>query len=370
MEPEEHVLKIMHDCRIDVLLTLPCERIKALLSLAESEFSTIHLTREDNGVGICAGVYMAGRRPLMIIQSTGIGNMINSLLALNHLYNFPLPIIASWRGIQEEAMSAHIPLGEHLQGILNGANIKYTIVENANEVERVRDVINDSFNNKRPHVALMLPNVWKDSKCKQLSISCGPTPRIFDFNYSARIREPIMTRYDAISVVVSNVDNDDIIISNLGAPCKELYDAKDRPTNFYMRGSLGLASSIGFGLALFSKKKVYVLDGDGSLLMNPNALLEIAVTEPTNLTIICLDNSSYGTTGNQQTCSCSTVDLELFAKACGIKNTVKIHTKEELAQILKDGYAFVHAIIKPGNKDCKNLPLSPREIKERFMKQM
>jgi len=387
MQPEERILEIMHDLDIDVVLTLPCDRIKALLSMTESEFFTIPLTREENGIGICAGAYMAGARPLMMIQSTGLGNMINAIASLNQVYDLPLPIIASWRGVYKEGIAAQVPFGQHLPGILKGAGIEYTIIEHASDVDKVAEVIKDAFENERTHVALMSPKVWEDSTCVPLSISCGPQERTTDVQYTAKISEPIMTRYDAIAATVSavtrsgvvgisvknddGVDNEDnIIISNIGAPCKELYAAKDRAANFYMMGSLGLASAIGLGIALFSKRKVYVLDGDGSILMNPSALLETAVQKPENLTIICLDNSSYGSTGDQLTCTGSVVDLELFAKACGIKNTTKVHTQEGLVKAIGDGYTFIHTIIKPGNRDCMNIPLSAKEIKVRFMGQM
>ena len=385
MEPEERVLEIMHDLGIDVVLTLPCDRIKALISMAESEFFAIPLTREENGIGICAGAYLAGARPLMMIQSTGIGNMINAIASLNQVYDLPLPIIASWRGVYKEGIAAQVPFGKHLPGILEGAGIEYTIIEDAIDVDKVIDVIRDAFENERPHVALMSPKVWEDSTCTPISISCGPQERITDVHHIARIPEPIMTRYDAIAATVSYVasserdgigsgdeeeNREDAIISNIGAPCKELYAAKDRAANFYMMGSLGLASAIGLGIALFSKRKIYVLDGDGSILMNPSALLETAVQKPDNLIIIGLDNSSYGSTGDQLTCTGNIVDLELFAKACGIKNTTKVHTEKELVQALEDGYTFIHTIIKPGNRDCMNIPQSATEIKARFMEQM
>ena len=78
---------------------------------------------------------------------------------------------------------------------------------------------------------------------------------------------------------------DDIIIANLGIPSKELFEIKDRDLNFYMLGSMGLVSSIGLGLAIIQEKHVYVIDGDGSLLMNPNALISIgdyASSKPDN----------------------------------------------------------------------------------------
>src|SRR3972149_305191 len=94
-------------------------------------------------------------------------------------------------------------------------------------------------------------------------------------------------------------DINDIIISNLGIPSKELFEIRDRELNFYMLGSMGLVTSIGLGLAIVQKKHVYVIDGDGSLLMNPNALVGIGAYPLPNLTIIGIDNASYGSTGNQ-----------------------------------------------------------------------
>ena len=78
---------------------------------------------------------------------------------------------------------------------------------------------------------------------------------------------------------------------------------------------MGLVSSIGLGIALRAERIVVVFDGDGSLLMNPNALLEAAKEATKNLIIIGLDNGSYGSTGSQETCAMRYIDLEIFAKA-------------------------------------------------------
>src|SRR5665647_1492507 len=109
-------------------------------------------------------------------------------------------------------------------------------------------------------------------------------------------------------------------------PCKELYACKDRDFNFYMFGSMGLVSSIGLGLALRTERTVVVFDGDGSLLMNPNALLEIGKEVPKNLMIIGLDNGAYGSTGSQETCALRYIDLGILANACGIQNTAKVNS--------------------------------------------
>jgi len=160
---------------------------------------------------------------------------------------------------------------------------------------------------------------------------------------------------------------DDIIVSNLGIPSKELYDVKDRELNFYMTGSMGLVSSIGLGLAFSQERHVYVIDGDGSILMNPNALTSIGAYGKENLTVLAIDNAACGSTGNQMTCTNSQIDLELLAKANGIRDTQKAHTSDELEEALQSRTAFIHVIVKPVNATCKEIPLSAKEIKERFM---
>jgi sulfopyruvate decarboxylase subunit beta len=138
-----------------------------------------------------------------------------------------------------------------------------------------------------------------------------------------------------------------------------------------MFGSMGLVSSIGLGLALHTERKVVVFDGDGSLLMNPNALLEIGKEAPKNLMIIGLDNGAYGSTGSQETCALRFIDLEILANACGIQNTAKVNSREGLIETFRRFHAmqelsFIHVILKPGNTKAPNIPLSPEEVTKRF----
>lgn len=373
--PEEEVIAIMKKEGIDLAATLPCDRIKNLLPLVSDNFPEIRLTREENGVGICAGAYLAGGRPMMLIQSTGLGNMINALESLNVICKIPLPILTSWRGVYGESIEAQVPLGVHLPAILQGAELEYTIIEDAEKVYLLENVIKDAFENSRPHIALISPKVWAASGCCTWEVASIPEkPNVMEracgFNLKIENIKPLMFRNEAICAVASQLD-DEITVTNLGIPCKELYAYKDRDLNFYMFGSMGLASSIGIGLALRAERIVVVFDGDGSLLMNPNALLEAAKEATKNLIIIGLDNGSYGSTGSQETCAMRYIDLEIFAKACGIQNTAKVNCREELIEVFRrframQELSFIHVILKPGNTKAPNIPLSPEDITKRF----
>lgn len=375
--PEEKVIEIMKKEGIDLIATLPCDRIKNLLPLVSKNFPEIKLTREENGVGICAGAYLAGGKPLMLIQSTGLGNMINALESLNIICKIPLPVLTSWRGTYGEAIEAQIPLGAHLPGILEGAGLKYTIIEDVENLPLLEDIIRDSFENLRPHIALISPKTWEISECCAWETAGMPQKpeemeRTCKFSFTKETLKPIMLRNDAICAIASEFE-DEVTVTNLGVPCKELYACKDRDLNFYMFGSMGLVSSIGLGLALRLNRKVIVFEGDGSLLMNPNALFEIAREAPKNLIIICLDNGAYGSTGSQETCALRFIDLEILANACGIQNTVKVNNTEGLIAAFRkfrdlQELSFIHVILKPGNTKAPNLPMSPEEVTKRFKK--
>ncbi len=364
--PEQRVVELLKRNEIELAATLPCDRIKALLPEISKKITTIPLTREENGVGICAGAYLGGKRAAMVIQSTGIGNMINALLSLNLTYGIPLPVLASWRGVYKESIEAQLHFGKRLPAILDAANITSTIVQSRNELDKIDAAISDSFDCARPHIVLLSPALWEGSSCvapAPLEIS----PRFSELCLRTEIKKPEMTRYDAIRII-TDVADEDIIIANLGIPSKELFEIRDRELNFYMLGSMGLVSSIGLGLALVQKKHVYVIDGDGSLLMNPNALTAIGAYNPGNLSVIAMDNAAYGSTGNQETCTRTQIDLEFLAKAGGIKNTEKVHTEMELRDCLLRKVGFIHTIVKPVNARCREIPLSAKKIRHRFMK--
>ena len=156
-----------------------------------------------------------------------------------------------------------------------------------------------------------------------------------------------------------------LLVGNIGYPSRELFAVHDRPENFYMLGSMGMASSIGLGLALACKKKVIVLDGDGSVLMNLGTLATIAHHAPENYLLVILDNCCYGSTGSQPTCTHLGTDLAALAKAAGIKNVRKVERPGDLAEALL-GKGVIVLNVEAGNATVPIINLSPEEIVERF----
>ena len=175
-----------------------------------------------------------------------------------------------------------------------------------------------------------------------------------------------MARYKAIEDIMKNID-DELIVCNIGFPSRELYEIKDRDENFYMIGSMGLASSIGLGLALARPdKEIVVIDGDGSLLMNMGSLVTIFANNPRNLTWIVIDNGAYGSTGNQDTYA-QVIDLAEIAKSVGFENSYKFKDIDLKEVIKNENASFVVYDTEPGNSKAPIIDLTPIEIKKRFM---
>ena len=176
-----------------------------------------------------------------------------------------------------------------------------------------------------------------------------------------------MARYEAIKDIMKDIE-DELVICNIGFPSRELYEIDDRDKNFYMIGSMGLASSIGFGLALAKPNEdIVVIDGDGSLLMNMGSLVTIFANNPSNLTWIVIDNGAYGSTGNQDTYA-QAIDLVDIAKSVGFKNSYDFNDIDLKEVIKSDNASFIVYKTEPGNSKAPIIDLSPIEIKERFMK--
>jgi sulfopyruvate decarboxylase len=370
--PEEELIAALKRNGVDFTASLPCEKIKILLEMIGQAFRHLPLTREEEGVGICAGAALTGRRPAMFIQSSGIGNMINALLSLTQFYELPLAIFVSRRGVYQEKIEAQFPMGRKLPAMLAGAGITFSEINTREELTLVEPGLERVYSANNIHAFLMSPAVWEGSECGASKNECevrSAECEVKKQNQGTAMARPVLTRYDVIKLIAPNLEGK-AVVSNLGWPSKELYSIMHRPSNFYMLGSMGMATPIGLGIALSSKKEVVVIDGDGSLLMNPGTLATAADAAPENLTIVAIDNGAYGSTGNQPTLAGSCVDLEQVARGFGFRNTVKVAGEKELTEAMKDrwkGPRFIHVLALPGNKDVPNIPVHHREIKKQVM---
>ena len=182
-----------------------------------------------------------------------------------------------------------------------------------------------------------------------------------------------MIRKDAIRLISKEIESD-VIVSANGYISRDLFEVNDKPTNFYMIGSMGLASSIGLGLALQNPKKmIYVFDGDGNILMNLGSLITIGSVMPKNLIHVVFDNSSHESTGGQPTHT-SKIHLEKIAKASNYI-VFKTNTKTGIEKNIKKiktlrGPIMILVKVSKSKTQSKRVGISPQKLRHRFMKSL
>jgi thiamine pyrophosphate-dependent acetolactate synthase large subunit-like protein len=182
-----------------------------------------------------------------------------------------------------------------------------------------------------------------------------------------------MTLNDALAIVAPRVPEGTVCIHANGFIGRAGYAARDRDECFYMIGSMGLAASIGLGVALARpERRVLVLDGDGNVLMNAGTLATIAATGPTNLLHLCFDNGAHASTGGQPTIA-RRVDLDALARAAGYRWVGRVETAEALAAeapvfVAREGPAFllVRIALGPSGPPGPRIPHAPEEMTARL----
>jgi thiamine pyrophosphate-dependent acetolactate synthase large subunit-like protein len=182
----------------------------------------------------------------------------------------------------------------------------------------------------------------------------------------------VMNRFDLTSRLVTKLKNEEAVVGGIGNTNFDLWATGQRPQNFYMLGSMGLAFPIALGVALAQpKRRVIALEGDGSLLMQLGCLSTIATLKPKNLTMVVMDNGVYQITGSQPTPAATSADLIAIALASGLTKASWAADEEDFERLIEqslvnDGPMLIGVRIddKPG---IGNTRRDPVQIRERFM---
>ncbi len=127
MDSSEAIYNAFKDIGIDFVVSVPCVNLSTILNMLDEDDEITHIpvTREEEGIGICAGAYLGGKKPAILMQNSGLGNSINALKSLTELYEFPLIMIMSHRGTEGESICGQVPMGESTPKILEAMGFKF-----------------------------------------------------------------------------------------------------------------------------------------------------------------------------------------------------------------------------------------------------
>jgi len=189
---------------------------------------------------------------------------------------------------------------------------------------------------------------------------------------SRNLPPAVLDRREAVPALIVR-PQDWLVVAGLAGTAQELTAmTHDGPNVFGLGGAMGAAPMMALGLALAQpERRVLCVTGDGELLMNIGALATIALLNPPNLAIICVDNGKYGETGNQDSHAGLGVRLDLIAAGAGIAATFTINTREEIAEgqkLLESGVGlrFILLRVKEGPALKVKRSLQPHVIRDRF----
>ena len=342
---------------------VPCSILTSLINyiIDHPDIKFYMATSEGEAMGIAAGFTLAGRKPVVLMQNSGLGNCINPITSLHLIYNLKALLLVTLRGeagVYDEPQ--HKIMGSITTDLLKDVNIPYEIMNN-NEKEFSDQLIR--LNKK----------ILSSDSPVALIIRKGTISNYNFKNDSEISANSLLSRKEAIRIIASNITENEAIVSSTGKISRELFfENKNRSGNFYMFGSMGCASAIAFGLAMENpNRKVVVLEGDGSFLMSMGNIATIGHYNPANLIHIILDNECHDSTGGQFTTSTS-INLSAITKNCGYKSNGPIQTGPELLEALKrslkaKGPHFIHVkVLREADKNLGRPNLAPPEVKDMF----
>ena len=324
---------------------------------------------EGSAISIATGYHFATKQiPLVYLQNSGTGNIINPLMSLasKDVYSIPMLIVIGWRGepgVKDEPQ--HIAQGKCMIDLIKSLDVTFDILPNSEN--EANEILNKSIQmikkESRPHILLVRKNTFEKYSEKVSIIN----------NYS-------IYRKEAIEKLL-NIFNKDIILSTTGKISRELLESADEigmsHDNIFLNvGAMGHVSMISLGIALNTNKKVLCVDGDGSMIMHMGNLTSIGTSSCGNLIHVVLNNGMHESVGVQPTTAFD-INLSKVAESCGYsycKQISKLKDLEsELAKLVIGNFdkpVFLEVMIN--NKvnythELSRPKKSPIERKEKFI---
>jgi phosphonopyruvate decarboxylase len=361
---------------------VPCSLIEDLIATLETHprLPYVATPREDVAVGLAAGAWFAGRRPAVLMQNSGLGTSLNALASLSLMYGLPALLLVTWRGHQGKDAPEHLLMGEISPSLLDLLRIPYRVLT-AGSVDADLAWATATMDQAMQPVALLVPpgvvqvgKVHADAGHATTRATEPTTSR----TASPPVLRPGLSRLDALAAARKPLGREPVIHAN-GYICRESFSLGDRPENFYMIGSMGLASAIGLGLALArggdghrgsaAAPSTIVFDGDGNLMMNLGILPLVAALQP-RLVHVVFDNEVYGSTGNQRSLS-GAIRLDRLAEAAGYRTVTAVTDDADVTGAVgtalgREGSHFVLAKVTTREAEAPRIPYTPPELRDRF----
>ena len=322
---------------------------------------------EGSATALATGYHLAtGKIPMIYMQNSGEGNMVNPLLSIADpdVYSIPMLIVIGWRGepgVHDEPQ--HVKQGKVTCELLDAMKVPYEVLsENEADLpaqfEKAYSYIRE---NNAQYAFVIRKGTFDDYKL----VNNIPV-------------EGKMSREEAIEKIMLSADASTAFVSTTGMASRELYELRDKhgmshEKDFLTVGGMGHASQIALSIAMQKKERqVYCIDGDGASIMQMGGMATIGTRAPSNMIHFVLNNGAHDSVGGQPTVG-RQIDLCAIAAGCGYENVLKVETPEELDAALNDSESkskltFVEVLVTKGaRKDLGRPKSTPKENKIALM---
>ena len=362
-------------CGIDFYAGVPDSLLKNLCAYITDHADAAHniiAANEGGAMGLAAGHYLAtGHIPVVYMQNSGEGNIINPLASLTDpdVYNIPVLLVIGWRGkpgVHDEPQ--HVKQGKVTTGLLNVMGIDYTVLSKEEDKAEAQ-------------IRKAVAHMQATRQCYALVIE-KDTFENYQLNSQSSIFNLQLSREEAIQTVAAALGEKDCIVSTTGMISRELFEYRTAKNEGHERdfltvGSMGHASQIALGIALAKPdRRVWCFDGDGATIMHMGSMAIVASKAPKNYVHVVFNNGAHDSVGGQPTVGLK-IDLPAVAKAVGYKTVYSVDNKEKLEEILSifnsqfsifDAPVFLEVKVKKGNrKDLGRPTTTPIQNKEALM---
>lgn len=321
---------------------------------------------EGNAVGLAAGYFLAtGKVPVVYLQNSGLGNIINPVASLlnNEVYGIPCIFIVGWRGepgVKDEPQHAY--QGKITLELLKDMNIPVCVVDKEcteEYLERIAEEFQSELRTGKSVAYVIKKGALENDERKSYK---NPYP---------------MKREEVLQNILEFA-GEDIIVSTTGKTSREVFEIREQENtshekDFLTVGSMGHSSSIALGIALtHPEKRIWCIDGDGAALMHMGAMTVIGKCSPSNMVHVLINNEAHESVGGMPTAA-DVIDFSTIASGCGYKKIVSVSDKNSLREILKEiseNRALTFLEVKCGIGSRENLgrpTITPKENKKAFM---
>ena len=355
---------------VDFYAGVPDSLLKNLCAYITDHTDANHniiAANEGGAIGLAVGHYLAtGKIPVVYMQNSGEGNIINPLASLTdpEVYNIPVLLIIGWRGkpgVHDEPQ--HVKQGKVTTGLLNMMGIDYTVLSKDEDKAAVQ-------------IEKAISYMQQTKECYALVIEKDT----FDTYTLQNIEKHdlSLSREEAIQTVAAAIGTKDVVVSTTGMISRELFEYRtandeSHERDFLTVGSMGHASQIALGIALEKPdRKIWCFDGDGAAIMHMGGMAIVASKAPKNYIHVVFNNGAHDSVGGQPTVGLN-IDLPRVARAVGYPHTYSVSCKEDLLDILneiksQEGLSLLEIKVKKGNrKDLGRPTTTPIQNKEDLM---